>query len=1507
MVSLPPVFSSTIAAPAHPVQARNTAVVGFFDDAVAAPQPSAVRADSASAGRIAVRSFFNGAQNWLVGLPSSPIVNVLEGSLLMVRRTLFNEAPQVLPSTQTTSQYDATIGGRIGAVDLEGEELTYAVVGDPRFGDIEVDTNGVYTYNPGPDYAGQDSFTVRISPPQRSLNVLNLAADGSREVTIQLGEQSVHDTPDIAVNLVNASGHITITKNWLNQFTGTVTITAPPDTPVMWMDTTGRHGSVSVDTVASDYWPAFKAKAAENGATVDLTIAYTDADGTDNALLLNAVEITYAGNDQYVFTGRVAPDPAINATEVDVWDIVGKKYKPMYGNFRKTYKIDNAPDSKFTTVDIDFTGADVYADTVTPLSYRQAGLYAQDSEANPQAIAPPAFAPVVTGNSLAAPTAGRAPVTASISIGNGFAVGREGGSVELWIDGEEKPLRDPERYGEGSFTAVSVLMEYNRPLKDDQGNTIESSFIGYISGTTLTVTGLGVGSNVVVGSEISGDGVAPGTTITRFIDQVLTCVSNSCNKDTGQGVVGTGTGGRDGYTGTYEVSISQNVGSQAVLETVGIVFTQKDVPAVAPGFVAGTNSGAVRLWSGADGWTELRAPLSSGIFGVTSIIKYGEGFVVGLYNGDVWKWSGPGTNPDPASWKKNWTWLNGNNGDPLRAEVTALMPYKGNPQVCAGGCDGFLVGLVDGSVYQFNEAANGAGKPGWYVLRGKEAGGGAVKGFVLSKSDPFELPTFAVALRDRVEQWEWKGFGLKYQWTTLIDARDWASTITAVSQFGKNFVVGLADSAVELWNNDTNAWQELHNPGWKYGVNTIVPFDSASVGKGVVVGLDNGSVQAWSGKIVNNSGQNQWTELHNSGWVSGVATIVPVKGTATTKNGDVVSGDGVAVGLKNGALEEWSGLVSGKTAQADWTQLTAGGSTVTNWASEALSRKGAFACSDWKCSNPGALQDAVAFGEKLAAAGTLTWGPGGVGGPTDPIFGVNPELWAASTTSGTYVPFAIYKKISPESLNYTYPNVPPVRFNGVIEIYQGSECGNAGANQKCSVLIVKPADKTAEIKKGMALESDETLPVGMQQIRPGTTIASDAKPELVGKLGVLTDIDCYGPECSSYYVLSGLPQEVNGYTGLKLPGEETLTTKMKASTAPSFKVGLDLNPLVYGYVYMPDGFFPKFKPGAWSVAALLAAQAGPSMGVTFGSGGIVDGPTKSLASYTYSTPGPMGFDSVQISTGLKASASLTVNGLDTPVNDVTPTPGPPNTTSASVSAYVVPGTLVTFNTKAAPGDFQLGANYYFDLDASAFKDVSGASLTATLTPYANLIYGVTIPQNVRLVGGWSLFTLGLGIQNPISATLCIDAKSQCPGKDANGKGGLASFYGVINDGASSKAGAGNVLTVTQGALYSTTEIAIGQLVKGPAVAPGTTITKDLGLNGQGLRQYELSGSAQNTASAKLSSYVAGEYVSVALNSEALLTFHAGALEGITSALSYDMKVPLYQASLVVPLSRVSPA
>ena len=121
--------------------------------ASAGPAPLPARAAAGPAGVItgmleqvnaAVVGFFDSVSRWVKTLPA-PVTEWMSGALLLVRRTLFNQAPTVSPVQQWS---DGQLIGDLRATDPEGEALSYSVAGTPRYGDFTLSSDGIYTYRP---------------------------------------------------------------------------------------------------------------------------------------------------------------------------------------------------------------------------------------------------------------------------------------------------------------------------------------------------------------------------------------------------------------------------------------------------------------------------------------------------------------------------------------------------------------------------------------------------------------------------------------------------------------------------------------------------------------------------------------------------------------------------------------------------------------------------------------------------------------------------------------------------------------------------------------------------------------------------------------------------------------------------------------------------------------------------------------------------------------------------------------------------------------------------------------------------------------------------------------------------------------------------------------------------------------------------------------------------------------------------------------------------------------
>lgn len=1197
--------------------------------------------------RTASETFFNRLANVLIDLPANNVTSYLEGALLMVRKTFFNYGPQIAPSTPYMSG-DGNIKGRLGGFDLEGDSLTYRVVEAPSFGTVSLGADGGYVYTPGLQYGGTDAFTVEVASarPPLAINLLApLANNVSRLVEVQVGVplpaapfdgsgQSQQSRNDVALYLPDASGHITVRKSPLgNLFTATVTLAdTPSDTPVKWMDSTGDLGEVSLDGVMK-LWPALQAKAIHSGASMDMGVIFTADDNTEHALLMSEVSMSRNTNGQYVLTGRLTPDTEARPDSVDRWDVVGLGLKAQYENFRTTYGIDNQ--MGLAPAEIDFRSAAVFADTASPVSYEQYGLYAFDHQQAADSGGAAEPAPSLT-SAVPVPENATSEVSASIPLGQSFVIGRRDGTVELWTNDVKQVLQAPIALG-----GVRQILEYDRPLQDAGGKFIAGNFTGSIKGDVLTVTAMGAGSEVVVGQEITGAGVAPGTYITEFIaPETARCTEKSSSGDCTKSVGGQG--GTDGGAGTYKVSKAQTVAST--------VITQPTTLAKAPGFVVSLDDGRIRLWSATDGWIELHGVGES--FRPESIVTYGEGIAVGTINGEVWKWDGP-TAQAPSAWKNNWRKLLPSSSTDSGPTVNLVVVPKSGDDSCYGAnCDYGIVAVRQ--VTNTQTALTLIPSAGGPAQRMSDLPGLASAGGLGIPVTPYANGVAVGYKNGSVVYWDLRHPNAA---PSLLRQSN-GQPVTAMLPYqvpGSNdlkLVIAQGENAaLSMYTGQPDSgngkWISLQNPSWTTGVTHMMTFDSAAISKtpGVVVTLGDGSVQLWYGDVdgaVANQRSNTWVTLHNTNWLGRATTVIPFDQNLPDTNGNVVARDGIVVGMDTGSVQKWSGLISGGTGQNEWTQLVCR----TDGCNPAPGPQPITVSQE-------TLKAAVQFAKDVNESGAQ-W-MGNIGGSQDPLFH-NGNLRAACETNrscdGQYLPISMVVNMSPLK------------------------------------------------KEWKASEGDEL----------GASVGVDA----------------------------------------------------------SLTLSYDVNGIAYGYAFMPNGFFTKLVPGKWSMAMLAAVETGPALTVNLGEeGAVISAPRSNLLNWDFSTPGPLLIDRFALGMGVDGEFGVGVVCGDAACPD-----------KLQTHAYLVPGMLFAYNTQNNPKSVGLASNWYPDLDYSDFGKVTGGSLTATLTPYTTMNYGIFAPDSWFLIGGWSLFTVGMGYENPLSATVAV-AVDAPPSMTIGAEGYFTTHAGIL--------------------------------------------------------------------------------------------------------------------------------
>ncbi len=125
-------------------------------------------------------------------LPGSanPIEDLLDGVVLLIRRTFFNEAPTVNP-VEIGGKQDGLITGTIGAVDPEGDPIEYRLLDGPVGGTVVIHSDGTYTYTPGDSFDGMDAFTVAATDTGLHVNLFDLLRSPSTDAAVTVFQNAV--------------------------------------------------------------------------------------------------------------------------------------------------------------------------------------------------------------------------------------------------------------------------------------------------------------------------------------------------------------------------------------------------------------------------------------------------------------------------------------------------------------------------------------------------------------------------------------------------------------------------------------------------------------------------------------------------------------------------------------------------------------------------------------------------------------------------------------------------------------------------------------------------------------------------------------------------------------------------------------------------------------------------------------------------------------------------------------------------------------------------------------------------------------------------------------------------------------------------------------------------------------------------------------------------------------------------------------------------------------------
>lgn len=1378
---------------------------------VAAPVaslPEVLAGVDAQINAVAVR-VFSGLLNWISTLPVNPVTDMLEGGLLLIRKSLFNQSATV--NAVQTANSSELVTGLIDVIDPEGDEWSIEVVAGPSHGTVVLSgseqSGGIgttdYSYTPGAGYSGSDSFTIKVSPTGEVNNILDpFGVLTSRYYTVAVGAGAASgnacasclpkDVLDTTLFLNNAGVAVEVVKQGVlvPRYSATVTLSAfAANQAFSWMDTRGRTGSVSVDQMLVEDWSGFAEKAAQNAAKPLLAFSYSDQ-GVDKAIFVEVSGVTKNLDGTYEFSGKLMDNVAAQDGRVDAWDFLGIEYKAAYQRYLDGSGLTNCTSGQTCST---VTGLGILAaTTLSPSAYVGVGGHdyplptAGDSAATQNY--PGSMGPVLNAGldtMLPWGTDGSFIVGESNGVIKLFTANAPTGSAPTW---EVRVLKD---YGWQS--GAYVLAVYNQTVVDANGVPVPVSVTGTAPGGKVITLSLAdsINPGTLIGQAITGDGIAPGTVINGF-------VSNN-------------TGG----TITYTVN-------NAIAAAESITVVTPNIHQQQPGLVVGLADGAVEYWNGGgctstvsgcapdvpawDGWTEL-APIGKQSGWVNSMggatasdtlntliaLPNNQGLVAGMSNGSIYLWDSailasdgtivPGPNAGAGCSNSSpsdcWTQINPKGIN----SVDVMIP--------SGQDGGFIAGFFNGAVKRWDGA-------NWTQLR---AGGdpfsvnpvttltpfdeatflGSISGSpVVATNGVISAPSYASSVLAASPVLAASTSGCESSYNSGSGTGCSGYVLTVQSTAGSPLRVGqvlyggaglasgttiteqISDGAGNLCAVSCNAGStgiylvdkaQLVAPG--------TPM-SASDGSGFIAGFNDGSVRQWLPGVTSSS-----FELQGNGWGSAVNTAIGWR-------------DGIVVSLQNGATFYWSHSNNPTGNLSDGNRLNYPGATIPSLAPQArnwseLQGRGWDAAAismvpigdgfavGLSAPNPnrnGAVEMFTGFSSDFSSTSAFGYRPGFYGPEVMPATNKFTEVASQTALSGNakdgwvqqMMPVTTFVTDDAGNVVRRQSLVAGLANAGIYAWTGSTQDMNQGTwtTLQAPGAGGKPTLYQAQLEEAWLYGS--TADPNAAWGAPGGIGA----PYVPARGGVPASGDpvfglpgnqawC-GTNCASYG--DYVPILSVDTWGSNDKGKELEKTLF--SLGEDISVNFDLKSVTYGYAFYPNSIISKFIPGKYSVGMLVALKGGPSVTLNFPKS---KGDARSEENEEYEGPRIGFFEPTVVGTfaldvGFKMGIQAAL-GVNRPVDNL-----------ELAHAYYAPGLLYTWNADSYRKNMSLSASSFADvgyLSPTAIKAVidSGLPISVTpyITPYSELSYGIFTPKSTPLIGKWSIFDMGLGYQNPVGFTL----------------------------------------------------------------------------------------------------------------------------------------------------------
>ncbi|CAM3176753.1 Ig-like domain-containing protein [Paenibacillus lupini] len=228
-------------------------------------------------------SDFNGSDSFTFKANDGSLNSV--PATVTITVTPVNDAPFAVNSGVTTNE-DTPVQDSVSANDVDKDTITYTVVTEPEHGTLTLNPDGTYTYTPGPNFNGEDTFTFEA----------NDGHNGKSTGTVTITVNPVNDAPvahaDDQTTTEDTPVDGTVTGQDVESNTLTYTVVTEPEHGTLTLNPNGTYTYTPDPNFNGSDSFTFKANDGTKDsapAKVDITVTpVNDAPGSENSTVSTA-------------------------------------------------------------------------------------------------------------------------------------------------------------------------------------------------------------------------------------------------------------------------------------------------------------------------------------------------------------------------------------------------------------------------------------------------------------------------------------------------------------------------------------------------------------------------------------------------------------------------------------------------------------------------------------------------------------------------------------------------------------------------------------------------------------------------------------------------------------------------------------------------------------------------------------------------------------------------------------------------------------------------------------------------------------------------------------------------------------------------------------------------------------------------------------------------------------------------------------------------------------------